>query len=106
MTTIYGANEFRSIVLSTPASKIELQLVREKRSNGVDAELPVHHKVSHGDRSKREAHITKKRRITTKTSISYPGFEPKPYATAGSVTSHSTRWAVLNRLERKKLHHL
>ncbi|GFV50128.1 hypothetical protein TNCV_87611 [Trichonephila clavipes] len=51
---------------------------------------PVNHKVSHGGlhRSKREAHITKKRRITRQTSMSYPGFEPRPYGTAVSVTNH------------------
>ncbi|GFX15337.1 uncharacterized protein TNCV_3302661 [Trichonephila clavipes] len=37
----------------------------------------MHHKVSHGSlhRSKLEAHITKKRRITTQTSMPYPRFE-------------------------------
>ncbi|GFV19055.1 hypothetical protein TNCV_4759401 [Trichonephila clavipes] len=39
----------------------------------------MHHKVSHGGlhRNKREAYITK-RRITTQTSLSYPGFESRP----------------------------
>ncbi|GFU73089.1 hypothetical protein TNCV_1353801 [Trichonephila clavipes] len=56
---------------------------------------PVHHKVSPGGlrRSKCEAHITKKRRITTQTSMSYPGFERRLYSTAVSVTNHYTGWA-------------
>ncbi|GFX46600.1 hypothetical protein TNCV_4550391 [Trichonephila clavipes] len=56
----------------------------------------MHHKVSHGGfhRSKREAHITKKRRITTQTSLPSPGFEPSPYGIAVSVTNHSTGWAA------------
>ncbi|GFU83003.1 hypothetical protein TNCV_1058711 [Trichonephila clavipes] len=49
---------------------------------------PVHHEVSHGcfHRSKREAHITKKRKITRQKSMSYPRFEPRPYGTEVSVT--------------------
>ncbi|GFV59700.1 transposable element Tc1 transposase [Trichonephila clavipes] len=39
---------------------------------------------------------TKKRRITTQMSMSYPGFEPTPYGTAVSVTSHYTGWAREN----------
>ncbi|GFT91487.1 uncharacterized protein TNCV_2336491 [Trichonephila clavipes] len=44
----------------------------------VDTDIchPVHQKVSHGSlhRSKREAHIIKKKR---QTSLSHPGFEPR-----------------------------
>ncbi|GFV07605.1 hypothetical protein TNCV_4941081 [Trichonephila clavipes] len=58
---------------------------------------PVHHKVSHGGllRSKREAHITKMGRITTQTSMPYPGFEPSPCGTAVSVTNPYTGWAAV-----------
>ncbi|GFV07115.1 hypothetical protein TNCV_3601351 [Trichonephila clavipes] len=45
--------------------------------------------------SRREAYITKKRRITTQTSMAYPGFEPRPYGIAFSITLPDGRRVVL-----------
>ncbi|GFU54731.1 hypothetical protein TNCV_1037761 [Trichonephila clavipes] len=80
---------------------INMHLVFSKHNNhtvwrSANIYKSVHHKVSHGDlhRSKLEAHNTKRRRITTQTSMPYPRFELRPYRTAVSVTSHYTGCAA------------
>ncbi|GFV05214.1 HTH_Tnp_Tc3_2 domain-containing protein [Trichonephila clavipes] len=92
--------EYRTVAWDTTACRAAtLNLSRAETSSrwcGVNIYNPVHHKVSHGGlhRSKREAHIPKKRRITTQISMPSPGFEPSPYGISVGVANHSTVWAV------------
>ncbi|GFU73566.1 hypothetical protein TNCV_3360061 [Trichonephila clavipes] len=60
----------------------------------------MHHKISLGGlhRCKREGYITKKRRITTRTSMLYPDSNPDPTApqvTIGLVQNHDTAALIM-----------